>query len=101
MTRPYNRTHVSTGASTRFEFRVRAETKRRIEHAANLAGESASDFVRTAAELRAEQVLAEHEVTTRVPAAFFDELISALDNPPEPNAALTRAAERARRVVRR
>lgn len=97
----YNRTYVSAGTSTRFEFRIRADTKRRIEHAANLAGESASDFVRTAAETRAEQVLHEHEVVTHVPATFFDELISALDNPPEPNAALTRAAERARRVVQR
>jgi uncharacterized protein (DUF1778 family) len=92
---------MASGVSTRFEFRVRPDAKQRIEHAANLAGESTSDFVRAAAELRAEEVLREHEVITRVPAAFFDELIAALDAPAQPNAALKRAAGRARRVVRR
>lgn len=97
---PYNSPYVS-GTSTRFEFRLRSDTKQRIEHAANLAGESASDFVRAAAELRADEVLHEHEVITRVPAAFFDGLIAALDAPAQPNAALQRAAVRASRVVRR
>ena len=54
--------------STRFEFRVKPEAKQRIEHAAQLVHESASDFVRAAAEQRAEDVLREHEVITRVPA---------------------------------
>jgi len=92
---------MPSSASSRFEFRVRPEAKQRIEHAANLVQESASDFVRTAAERRADEVLLEHDVVTRVPADFFDQLISALDEPPSANPALKRAAARARRVVRR
>jgi uncharacterized protein (DUF1778 family) len=91
---------ATSSRSTRFEFRVRPETKQRIEHAADLVHESASDFVRAAAEQRADEVLREHDVVTIVPAAFFDQLITALDVPPEANAALTRAGRRARRVVR-
>jgi uncharacterized protein (DUF1778 family) len=90
---------MASGASTRFEFRVRPETKLQIEHAAGLVQESASDFVRAAAELRAEQVLRDHHVVTTVPADFFDQLVSALDQTPEPNDALKRASVRARTVV--
>jgi len=36
-----------------------------------------------------------------VPAEFFDELLDALDDPASPNAALTRAAKRARDTVTR
>ncbi|MEX2289078.1 MAG: DUF1778 domain-containing protein [Mycobacteriales bacterium] len=60
-----------------------------------------SDFVRSAVEERAEQVLRDHDVQTAVPADFFDDLLAALDAPAEANAALTRAAQRAQRVVRR
>ena len=88
-------------ASTRFEFRVKPASKQRIEHAAQLVHESTSDFVRAAAEQRADEVLRDHEVITRVPADFFDQLITALDEPPVTNAALKRAANRARQVVRR
>ena len=91
---------MSASASKRFEFRVRPEAKERIEHAANLVRESTSDFVRTAVERRAEEVLNEHEVITHVPADFFDQLIAALEEPPKANAALKRAASTARRAVR-
>lgn len=86
-------------ASTRFEFRIRPDGKRRIEHAASLVHESASDFARTAAERRAEEVLREHDAVTVVPADFFDALLVALDEPALPAAALARARERARRAV--
>jgi len=92
---------VATSASHRFEFRIRRESKERIEHAANLAHESTSDFVRAAAEQRADEVLLEHDVITVVPAGFFDDLLSALDEEPQPNSALTRAAQRARDVTAR
>ena len=68
----------------------------RIEHAANLVHESTSDFVRAAAERRADDVLLEHDVVTVVPAGFFDDLLAALDEKPRPNSALARAAQRAR-----
>jgi uncharacterized protein (DUF1778 family) len=92
---------VAANASNRFEFRIRADSKRRIEHAASLVHESASDFVRVAAERRAEEILRERDVVTVVPADFFDQLLSALDQEPQPNAALARGAAAARRTVRR
>lgn len=55
------------------------EGKSRIEHAAALLQVPLSDFVRSAVEDRAEQIVAEHETFTRVPATFYDELFAALD----------------------
>ncbi len=92
---------MSSGTSTRFEFRVRPDTKKRIEHAANLVDESASDFVRAAAERRADEVLRERDVVTIVPAEFFDQLLAALEQTPQPSPALTRAGKRARGMVKR
>jgi uncharacterized protein (DUF1778 family) len=86
-------------ATARLEFRVQPEGKARLELAANLVHVPLSDFVRSAAEDRAEQVLSEHEVLTRVPAEFFDDLYAALDAPAEANSNLARAAKRARDVV--
>ena len=86
-------------ASARLEFRVRPERKARIERAAELVRESVSEFARTAAEEKAERVIREHEATTTVPAEFFDDLLDALDAAPRANAALARAAQRAREMT--
>ena len=83
-------------ATARLELRVRPDTKSRLERAAAVAQVPVSDFVRSAAEDRAEQVLAEHDTQTLVPAQFYDELLAALDAPAQPNPALSRAARRAR-----
>jgi uncharacterized protein (DUF1778 family) len=83
-------------ATARLEVRVRPDSKARLERAAALAQVPLSDFVRSAAEDRAEQVLREHDTQTTVPADFFDDLLSARDSPPQPNKALSRAAQRAR-----
>jgi uncharacterized protein (DUF1778 family) len=92
---------MSTGASGRLEFRVRPDRKSMIERAAELAHEPVSEFARTAAEEKAEQIIAEHEATTTVPAEFFDELLAALDAPAAPNAALAHAGKRARGLLSR
>ncbi len=86
-------------ATARFEVRVRPDSKARLERAAALVQVPVSDFVRSAAEDRAEQILREHDTQTTVPAEFFDDLLTALDAPAQPNAALTRAALRARGLV--
>jgi uncharacterized protein (DUF1778 family) len=88
------------GAVARFEFRLRAEVKERIERAAALVHQTVSDFARTAAEDRADDVLREHSLTTAVPADFFDDLLAALDEPARPNEALRAAARRARELDR-
>ena len=88
-------------ASARLEVRVRRDSKARLERAADLMQVPLSDFVRSAAEDRADQVLREHEKQTKVPAEFFDELLSALDAPARLNKALARAAKRARKTLSR
>jgi uncharacterized protein (DUF1778 family) len=92
---------IAVSSTSRLEFRVRPEVKARIERAAALDGVPVSDFVRALAETRADEVLAEHETQTRVPADFFDEVLAALDAPtrPRPSPALRRAAKRSRDVV--
>lgn len=83
-------------ASGRLELRVRPERKSRIERAADLLHEPVSEFVRTAAEEKAERVIREHEAITTVPAEFIEDLLDALDAPRRANAALGRAAKQAR-----
>ena len=88
-------------ATTRLEVRIGTEAKGRIEHAAALTGVPVSDFVRAAAENRAEAVLAEYQTQTGVPAEFFDALLDALDAEPPANKALAEAAELARTLLER
>ncbi len=54
-------------ASARLEVRVRPDSKTRLERAAGIERVPLSDFVRSAAEARADEVLREHDATTRVP----------------------------------
>src|SRR5664280_196299 len=56
-------------ATARLEVRVRPEAKAKIALAADLVNLPVSDFVRSAAEDRAEEILREHESQTRVPGA--------------------------------
>ena len=87
------------GASARVEIRVRPDFKTRLERAAALAQIPVSEFVRSAVEDRAEQVIAESETSTLVPGEFFDELLAALDAPAVPNPALSSAALRSRELL--
>lgn len=77
----------------RIEARLPRETKVIIEHAAQLEGVSASDFVVTHAHSAARSVIAEHE-RWRLDRLQSEAFVEALLNPPEPNDALRRAAER-------
>lgn len=88
-------------ATARLEVRVRPDSKARLEQAASLTNVALSDFVRSAAEDRAEQILADHESTTRVPAEFFEDLLAALDTPVVAKANLAHAARRAASLVTR
>ncbi|MCA1727373.1 MAG: DUF1778 domain-containing protein [Actinobacteria bacterium] len=62
----------------RIEVRLEPEAAERIREAAALGNGSVSTFVVAAAADRAERVLAEHR-QTEVPGAYFDALLSALD----------------------
>jgi len=79
----------------RIEARLSPEAKGLIEQAAQLSGMSVSDFLVSRAQAAAREVVSEHErwVLTRQQSEAF---VNALLNPPAPNDALRRAAERYR-----
>jgi uncharacterized protein (DUF1778 family) len=81
--------------ATRLNFRVRQDTERQLRAAAAASNLSLTDFVISAAEARAGEVLA---TRTLVPADYFDALVAALDSPTQPNDALRAAAQRPRLV---
>lgn len=85
--------------SERIEARIEPERAERIRYAARLTHRSMSAFVVDAASEVAERVIAEHRETI-VPAAFFDDLLSALDDVKHVPT-LRKAASRARRTVKR
>jgi len=82
--------------SDRLEARVSPEQRARLEWAASLAGTSVSAFVVDAAVDRAEELLAA-QMSTTVPADYFEQLVGALD---QPDRAST-LAKAAKRVARR
>ena len=82
--------------SERLEARVSPEQRARLERAASLAGTSVSAFVVDAAVDRADELLAA-QMSTTVPADYFDQLVSALDRPDRAPA----LAKAAKRVARR
>lgn len=88
----------SSREQSTINMRVRAEQKRRISAAAELEHTKLSSFVMSAAEEKAERVIAEHS-TTLVPADYFEALYASLDAPARPNRALAAAAAKRRRVV--
>jgi len=69
-----------------------------MERAAEIARVPLSDFVRTAAEERTEEIFREHEATVTVPASFFDDLFAALDAPAKANKNLAKAFRRSREL---
>jgi uncharacterized protein (DUF1778 family) len=83
-------------AAPRLNFRVRPDTERRLRAAAAACSQSPTDFVISAAEQRADEILATH---TLVPADYFDRLLAALDEPAEANEALRTAASRPRQFT--
>ena len=84
----------------RLETRVTYEQKQLIERAAKLEGCSITDFVLASTQAAARQVIREHEIL-RLTAKDREVLVSALVNPPEPNAKLREAVWRNSPAVRR
>ena len=81
--------------SDRIEARLSPEERARILRAAGFQGLSMSSFIVAAAVEKADEIISDHTVT-RVPPEYFDQLLTALDEP-EPAPTLERAAQRARR----
>lgn len=89
---------VMASPASRLNFRISAEAEARLRAAADASQQTLTEFVLGAAEERADEVLASRTV---IPAEYFDQLLAALDAPPEPMPALARAAKRQRRFVQR
>lgn len=68
--------------SRRIELRAEESTLERIQHAAALVHEQTSEFIRKAAQLRADEVL-KHQTVTAMQPEQFDALMSALDTADE------------------
>lgn len=80
----------------KLNFRISATNERRLREAAQAANQTLTDFVLSAAQAKADELL---ERRTIVPADYFDRLLSALDEPAEPIEQLARAARRERSFV--
>lgn len=84
--------------SARLEARLSAEARQTLARAAEIQGRTLSDFVVAAALDEAERVIADTDVI-RLSREASVALAEALINPPAPNKALRRAADRHRRLI--
>jgi uncharacterized protein (DUF1778 family) len=86
-------TSVTTEKSrgSRFEARISVEQKTEIQQAAALSGRTLSEFVIASAHEKARSVIREHE-TICLSRAEQVAFVTALLNPPRPNARLQKAA---------
>jgi uncharacterized protein (DUF1778 family) len=78
-------------ATERLDLPVPRGIWQRLLAAAAASHQSVEDFMVSAAEERADEVLAAHTV---VPVAYFDALVAALDEPPEANEALRAVSQK-------
>jgi uncharacterized protein (DUF1778 family) len=81
--------------TARIELRAEPEQEEHIRAAARLVNQSLSAFTLTAAVERADAVTATWSTTT-VSSEFFDQLLAALDQPPQGNEALAEVVRRRR-----
>jgi len=94
-----SKTEERRARGARLGFRVDAETKKLVEHAARLERRSLTDFCLSALAEATRQAISRHEsllLSEQDRKVFFDALIHA----PAPNARLRRAFEAAERAVR-
>jgi len=89
---------VAEAKRERMHLRLDVKTKRKLERAAAYEETSVSDFVLANAAAAAERVIDSHEKIA-LSAPDWEVFYDALVNPPQPNAALKRAARRYRERV--
>jgi uncharacterized protein (DUF1778 family) len=85
-------------ATERLEARVSRDQKRFFQHAAELKGQTLTDFMIGTLQEAAVRTVEEHNVL-KLTVEDQRIFVKALMNPPSPNEALKRAAERYRRTV--
>lgn len=94
------RPNYTSEKAERLEARLSRKQKELIQHAADLAGRSLTDFILSASQEAANKVIREHEVIT-LRAQESENFVNALMNPPAPNLALQKAAKRHRDFLAR
>jgi len=82
-------------ANPRISARVSPETRDLVHEAADMIGVTVADFLAVAAVEEAHRVI-ERERTVTVSGKYADAFFAALENPPEPNAALLKAVKETR-----
>ena len=82
----------TTAHSTRLDVRLAGEHKKLIQQAAELLGQTISAFTVSTLVQEAQQVV-ERFSSLQLSDRDRDSFLAALDNPPEPNARLRRAAK--------
>lgn len=95
--RPASR-RAKRGATGRLEARIPIELQEQLRQAAALVGRSVTDYVIAAVENATRRTLEETTII-RLSAEDSRRFAEALLNPPAPNEALVRAAERRRRLI--
>ena len=91
------RPNYSNEKAERLEARLSRKQKELIQHAADLAGRSLTDFILTASQEAANKVIREHKVIT-LTAHESEHFVNTLINPPNPNQHLQKAAKRHHKI---
>lgn len=85
---------------SRLNFRLPESVKRRIEDAALISGVTTTDFAIAALANSADEVIEKYRVR-RLSDRDRDRFLELLENPPAPNKALVKAAERYKKLVKK
>lgn len=88
-----HRSNYTQEKSQRLEARLSRDQKDLIQHAADLAGKSLTDFVLSATQEAARKIIRENEIIS-LTAKESENFVNALLNPTAPNSALQKAAKR-------
>ncbi|MEU6835949.1 DUF1778 domain-containing protein [Streptomyces rubiginosohelvolus] len=87
-------------STTRLEIRIPEEDKKLIERAAQSGHVTTTGFVLQAARQAAQDQLRREQVTV-VPPDFYEAMVASLNEPDEADEALSKAAVRAREIIRK
>lgn len=91
--------HATKQRNDKLQIRIDKSTKIKIEQAATYSNKTISDFVLENIVPIAEKVIDEH-TTIKLSNRDWDKLMNALENPPQANEALKKAAERYKSIVK-
>jgi uncharacterized protein (DUF1778 family) len=95
----YKKAATKRAKTSRFEARMSADVKALLQQAADLRGETLTDFVLAASREKAAETLQEAQLV-RLAAEDQKRFAGGLLNPPQPSRRLHNAAERYRRMTK-